>query len=108
MRILVTGSNGQLGKCFQKLASQYTEIRFVFKDSKALDITNTKNIESVFELKNFDYCINCAAYTDVEQSEKTPEKAFKVNAEGVRNLARSCKTHNVVLIHISTDYVFDG
>lgn len=108
IRILVTGSNGQLGKCFQKSASQYTELEFVFRNSKALDITNTENIESIFELKNCDYCINCAAYTNVEQSEKTPEKAFKVNAEGARNLAKFCKEHNIILVHISTDYVFDG
>ena len=62
---------------------------------------------SVFKLENNHYCINCAAYTNVEQAEKTPKIAYKINAEGVKNLAEVCKKTNVTLIHISTDYVFD-
>ncbi|MCH7524246.1 MAG: dTDP-4-dehydrorhamnose reductase, partial [Bacteroidetes bacterium] len=57
---------------------------------------------------NFDYCINCAAFTNVEQAEKTPEIAFKINAKAVKHLAQICKVTNTILIHISTDYVFDG
>jgi len=106
--ILVTGSEGQLGKCLQKIACNYDSLDFKFMDFKGLDITNTKNINSVFQSENYDYCINCAAYTNVEQAEKTPERAFAVNADGVNNIATACKNNNVVLIHISTDYVFDG
>jgi dTDP-4-dehydrorhamnose reductase len=107
-RILVTGSNGQLGKCLQKIAGNYNSLDFKFLDSKGLDITNVKSVNSAFKSGNYDYCINCAAYTNVEQAEKTPERAFAVNADGVNNIATACKNNNVVLIHISTDYVFDG
>ena len=107
-KILVTGANGQLGQCIQKIASQYATLDFSFKSSKELDITNPDRLKTLFETVQFDYCINCAAYTDVEQAEKTPEIAFKVNAEGLKNLALACKANNVTLIHISTDYVFDG
>ena len=106
--VLVTGSEGQLGKCVQKIANNYDSLDFKFMDSKGLDITNQKSINSVFESEDYDYCINCAAYTNVEQAEKTPEIAFLVNAEGVKNLAIICKEKQVKLIHISTDYVFDG
>jgi dTDP-4-dehydrorhamnose reductase len=92
----------------QEIHKDYPEMEFVFKDSKELDITNTQEVQHVFFSNAFDYCINCAAYTQVEQAERTPEIAFKVNAEGVKNLALACKEHNVILIHLSTDYVFDG
>lgn len=108
MNILVTGANGQLGKCLQNIAGNYDDLDFEFKDSKTLDITNTKSINTEFQLENYDYCINCAAYTNVEQAEKTPERAFAVNEDGVKNIATACKKNDVVLIHISTDYVFDG
>ncbi|MFK7813233.1 MAG: dTDP-4-dehydrorhamnose reductase [Maribacter sp.] len=107
-RILVTGSDGQLGKCIQKSAMNYPQVDFVFHDSKTLDITNPEKITAIFSLKHFDYCINCAAYTDVEQAEKTPEPAFAINAEAVRHLALACSEYLTTLIHISTDYVFDG
>ncbi|MBT8181851.1 MAG: dTDP-4-dehydrorhamnose reductase [Eudoraea sp.] len=108
MNILVTGANGQLGKCLKKIAGNYDALKFNFMDSDALDITKTRSIDEAFEFQQFDYCINCAAYTNVEQAEKTPERAFTVNADGVKNIATACKNNNVVLIHISTDYVFDG
>jgi len=107
-KVLVTGANGQLGQCLQKIAPLYKELNFVFNSSKELDITNIIEIQSAFVKGNFDYCINCAAYTNVEQAEKTPDIAYNVNAEGVKNLANVCKTNNTFLIHISTDYVFDG
>ncbi|MGB5662016.1 sugar nucleotide-binding protein, partial [Eudoraea sp.] len=74
--ILVTGSEGQLGKCVQKIANNYDSFNFKFMDSKGLDITNPKSIDSAFKSGHYNYCINCAAYTDVEQAEKTPERAF--------------------------------
>ncbi len=106
--ILVTGANGQLGKCIQKLAFQQPDIAFHFYDAKKLDITNIDAISKVFESLDFDYCINCAAYTNVELAEKEPEQAYKINAEGVKNLALLGQQYGVCLIHISTDYVFDG
>lgn len=107
-KILVTGANGQLGQCIRKITARFTTLDFFFKSSVELDITNPDMVNAFFDVVQFDYCVNCAAYTDVEQAEKTPEVAFKVNAEGVKNLALSCKANNVLLIHISTDYVFDG
>ncbi len=107
-KILVTGAAGQLGKCIQKIASNYPDFEFVFHSSTTLDITNSKKVAEVFSREHFDYCMNCAAYTNVEQAEKTPEPAFAVNAEAVCHLADACSKHQVTLVHISTDYVFDG
>lgn len=107
-KVLVTGANGQLGQCLQNIAPLYKDLDFLFQSSKDLDITNSVAVGLLFEKEQFNYCINCAAYTNVEQAEKTPEIAFKVNAEGVRTLALFSKKYNVSLIHISTDYVFDG
>ena len=107
-KILATGARGQLGQCIKKIAGRYATLDFSFKSSKELDITNPDLVNRLFDAVQFDFCINCAAYTNVEQAEKTPEIAFNVNAEGVKNLALACKAYNVKLIHISTDYVFDG
>lgn len=107
-RILVTGADGQLGKSIQQISITYPTLKFIFKNSKELDITAFKSVHSIFKEGKFDFCINCAAYTNVEQAEKTPAPAYLINSEAVKNLAITCKTNNVFLIHISTDYVFDG
>lgn len=107
--ILVTGANGQLGLTIKELfANNDLGLDFTFVNKQQLDITNQDQVKTFFNKQQFDYCINCAAYTNVEQAEKTPEIAYKVNAEGVKNLALACKKSNTTLIHISTDYVFDG
>ncbi|APQ17349.1 dTDP-4-dehydrorhamnose reductase [Maribacter hydrothermalis] len=108
IKILVTGASGQLGSCLQKIAPTFKTCQFYFKNSGELDILNKKLVNSLFEKDKFDYCINCAAYTNVELAEKEPEKAFKVNAEGARNIALACKKSQTGLVHLSTDYVFDG
>tara|TARA_R110002049_G_scaffold2365_2_gene17268 strand:- start:25696 stop:26481 length:786 start_codon:yes stop_codon:yes gene_type:complete len=108
-KVLVTGANGQLGLTFKELYEVNSEnIDFTFVAKSELDITHEERLMQYFNLNQFDYCINCAAYTNVEQAEKTPKIAYKVNAEGVKNLAGVCKEFNTILIHISTDYVFDG
>ena len=107
-RILVTGASGQLGLSIQDIAMEYPQLVFVFANSEALDITDYVQVDKIIENGNFDYCINCAAYTNVEHAEKSPEMAFKVNAEAVKDLALVCSRSKVTLIHISTDYVFDG
>lgn len=108
-RILVIGGNGQLGHCLQKLAPQYHDaFDFNFTGSAALDITNYAQVNQAFEEYQPDYVINASAYTAVDLAEKEIEKAFAVNADAVGNLAAVCKDHNAVLIHVSTDYVFDG
>jgi dTDP-4-dehydrorhamnose reductase len=106
--VLVTGASGQLGKCIQKIAKDEQEINWLFMDSSKLDISSETALENIFNSKHIDYCINCAAYTNVEKAESEKERAFKINAEAVRSLAEHCKKHKSVLIHISTDYVFDG
>ncbi len=108
IRVLVTGANGQLGQSIQKIASDYPTLEFVFKNSKGMDITNAHKVAKIFDAGQYQFCINCAAYTNVEQAESEREKAFSVNAEGVRNIAECCLKNDVTLVHISTDYVFDG
>ncbi|UKM65585.1 dTDP-4-dehydrorhamnose reductase [Flavobacteriaceae bacterium GSB9] len=109
VKVLVTGANGQLGKTIEELYAQNKlNIDFAFATKADLDITDKLKVEDFFLKHDFDYCINCAAYTNVEQAEKTPDEANKINAEGVKNLANVCIKRKVVLIHISTDYVFDG
>jgi len=107
-KILVTGSNGQLGQCLQQLLLSTTDISCYFATREDLDITNNEGVQRFFGGHNFDYCINTAAYTNVEKAESEQKEAFLINAEAAHNLANVCKKHNVVLLHISTDYVFDG
>jgi dTDP-4-dehydrorhamnose reductase len=108
IKILVTGAKGQLGRCLQDVAIRFPNYDFHFKSSTDLDITSKAGIETLFESEKFDYCINCAAYTAVDKAETDQEKAFLVNAEAVKYLAEGCKEHKTILIHISTDFVFDG
>ena len=107
-KVLVTGAEGQLGKCIQKIAGNFPNLKCFFKDSSALDITNEEEVNTVFDQTNPDFCINAAAYTNVEEAERNPGKAYLVNALGVRNIAKAAKKYGVTLVHISTDYVFDG
>lgn len=106
--ILVTGANGQLGQCFQKHSYKFPGFKFLFCTSKELDITSKDDLKSFFRDHKIEYCINTAAYTNVEESEKNRDLAFLVNAEGARNLAEVCKSNSTILFHFSTDYVYDG
>lgn len=107
-KILVTGANGQLGQCLQKISSQFEEFEFIFTDSETLDITNKEEVNDFFWQNAPDFCINAAAYTAVDLAETDVEKAFLVNADGAENLAEACAENNAQFIHVSTDYVFDG
>jgi len=107
-KILVTGANGQLGQCLQKISSQFEEFEFIFTDSETLDITNKEEVNDFFWQNAPDFCINAAAYTAVDLAETEVEKAFLVNADGTENLAEACSENNAQFIHVSTDYVFDG
>lgn len=106
--VLVTGANGQLGKCLQELSVLYPAINFVFVNSKELNITIKEDVTALFSASSFDYCINCAAYTAVDKAEEDFEEANKVNVLGVEYLAEACQKNNTTLIHMSTDFVFDG
>lgn len=107
-KILITGGNGQLGQCFQKLAPDFPEFEFLFADSDTLNITDENQIQDFFNDFKPDFCINAAAYTAVDSAEKETDKAFEINAVAVSYLAKACVENNTLLIQISTDYVFDG
>jgi len=108
-RVLVTGGDGQLGQCLKHASSRFSEIEFFFEDINTLDITSYSSLERYFSAQSpFDFCVNCAAYTNVDKAESDKETAFKVNADGPKYLAQLCKNFNVTLIHVSTDFVFDG
>jgi dTDP-4-dehydrorhamnose reductase len=106
--VLVTGASGQLGRSIQKYSLETNSVNWLFMDSSEIDITSKESVEQCFQNKKIDYCINCAAYTNVEKAESEMDKAYQINAEAVRELAKICKKYDSVLIHISTDYVFDG
>ena len=108
MVVLVTGAGGQLGQSLQYIAANHPELEFVFCTSSALNITDKKKCFTIFEQHKPDFCINAAAYTAVDKAESEPEKAFAINVTGAKNLAETCKKFDSTLIHISTDFVFDG
>lgn len=105
--ILVTGANGQLGSELQAIANAQ-DYNFLFTDAITLDITQLEQVQSFIAGKNINYIINCAAYTQVDQAENEPVLAAKVNDLAVANLVQAAQEHHIKLIHISTDYVFDG
>jgi len=109
MRILVTGKNGQLGKSIHKLVTNTEQTDdFVFVGREELDLSNKNNITRYFENNVFDIIINCAAYTAVDKAEEEQDLANQVNHLAVKRLAQIVKNQQAKLIHISTDYVFDG
>lgn len=108
MNILVTGCNGQLGNEFKKIALYEKDINWFFTDIDTLDICNESDIISFFNKNPLDICINCAAYTAVDKAEDDETKARMINSQAVSYLAQTCRSNKVLLIHISTDYVFDG
>ena len=108
MNILVTGSNGQLGSEIKDLAANYKNFNFFFMDLPALDICNSNQLDVFFTENKINTVINCAAYTAVDKAEEDEIIAEKVNAAGVLNLVNALEKVDGKLIHISTDYVFDG
>lgn len=108
MNILITGCKGQLGTELQKIAASDTSHHWLFTDVDTLDICDKAAVEKCFETNRIEACINCAAYTAVDKSEDEPELATLINSFAPKVLADTCKRHNALLIHISTDYVFGG
>jgi dTDP-4-dehydrorhamnose reductase len=107
--ILVTGSNGQLGNELRLVVDEKDKINnYFFTDVADLDITNKNDVSNFFVTNNIDIVVNCAAYTNVDKAEDDKEKADLINHIGPKNLAEVCRDRNGFLIHISTDYVFDG
>ncbi|WP_373000137.1 dTDP-4-dehydrorhamnose reductase [Sulfurimonas sp.] len=106
-KVLVTGSKGQVGSELNGLASEYP-YDFFFTERDSLDITNEQSIKDFIEIHNIDIIINCAAYTAVDIAESQKDLADAINHKAVKSLAQISKEKNIKLIHISTDYVFNG
>ena len=107
MRILVTGSNGQLGKEFKNNTSN-SDHEFYFTDKKELDITKKKEILDSVTIYKIELIINCAAYTNVNDAETNKRQAIKINLDAVRNLVEVCEEKKIKMIHFSTDYVYNS
>jgi len=108
MKILVTGSNGQLGLSIKDKAESFPYFQFIYTDIEALDITSEKSLRNFFNQNKIEVLINCAGYTAVDKAENEKEKAFLINSHAVKNLALLSKDYGFSFIHISTDFVFDG
>lgn len=107
-KVLVTGSNGQLGSEIKKAASEISYLEFLFSDIEELDIRDRDAIKNYINRNKPSYLINCAGYTAVDKAEEEPETAMILNATSVKNIADAIEGSNCKLIHISTDYVLGG
>ena len=109
MKILVTGKSGQLGRSLQKFISNFDHHEFTFTGREEIDLSSSESISKYFDThSHFDVIINCAAYTAVDRAEKEADLADEINHLAVKQLAEFANSQNAKLIHISTDYVFDG
>ena len=109
INVLITGGNGQLATSIKDIERDYCKLNLIYTDYSELDITDLNQVNQFFEeYKPIHYCVNCAAYTAVDKAEEESELAFKINAEGPKNLAMACLENKTKLIQISTDFVFDG
>jgi len=109
MRILVTGKNGQLGQSIHEIITNNEQANeFIFADRGELDFSQNDNITKYFEENNFDVIVNCAAYTAVDKAESEIELANQINHIAIEKIATIAQKNNIKLIHVSTDYVFDG
>ncbi len=107
-KIIVTGANGQLGQELKIASLNYPQFEFVFLSKEELNINDSPAVISFFLSNRPAFCINCAAYTAVDKAESEKEKAFLINADATGVLAKASKQVHAKLIHLSTDYVFDG
>jgi dTDP-4-dehydrorhamnose reductase len=107
-KIIVFGASGQLGHCIQKVAHQQGFTDIYFPVESEANILDEAALQNLFATQQPQYCINCAAYTAVDKAETDVDTARKVNKDGAANLARLCQAHGATLVHISTDFVFDG
>jgi len=108
LNILVTGAGGQLGSEIKRIASGSNHYNYTFVDVEEMDLASDEAILRFFQGKDFDFVINCAAYTAVDRAEEDRDLAFRINATAVKTIATICSEKKIRLIHISTDYVFDG
>ena len=108
MKILVTGANGQLGSELYEISGQYRQFEFLFTDLSDLDVTNEKEVITYFDTNRPEIIINCSAYTAVDKAESEKDLAYLVNSQAVEILSKACSIYDSLIVHISTDYVFDG
>ncbi len=108
MKILVLGAYGQLGRSLKDIAENYPYYDFIYTDIDSLDITDFLSVNDFILKQEPKVIINCAAYTAVDKAESEQEQALLLNANIVENLAKIVRTNNIFLVHVSTDYVFDG
>lgn len=108
MRILVTGAKGQLGNELKDLTKSVKNNDFIFTDIEELDITDYEKVATFINSNKIEIIVNCAAYTAVDKAESEAELAYKINKDAVFNLAKAINKNDGILIHISTDFVFDG
>jgi len=106
--ILVTGSKGQLGNEMQIAAVSFPDFNFIFTDVEELDICNKTALQNFVSENRVDFIVNCAAYTAVDKAEDDVELCYKINRDAVQNIAEVAKENEIKVIHVSTDYVFDG
>ncbi len=106
MNVLVIGGEGQLGSEIKRLSNSWKDANFAFTSFENLDITQKKQVDAHINGKDYDFCINCAAYTAVDKAEELPDLAREVNVIGVQNIAQACSANDITLIHISSDYVY--
>ncbi|WP_299764771.1 dTDP-4-dehydrorhamnose reductase [uncultured Dokdonia sp.] len=107
-KILITGANGQLGNALKAVSLDFTEYDYIFASKMMVDITSENAIKEAIQTYQPDIIINTAAYTAVDAAETNEEEAYLLNEKAVHSLATLCANHKITLIHISTDYVFDG
>ncbi len=107
-KILITGANGQLGNEMRVLSAQYPQYKYIFTDVAELDICNTKAVLDFVSNENPDFIVNCAAYTAVSKAEEETGLNYAINRDAVQNLGEAATKAGAKIIHISTDYVFDG
>ena len=108
MKVLITGGNGQLGSQFRHDSGKFGEVELTYIDIEDFDLLNKEQVDRYFEENRFDAVVNCAAFTDVDGAEDKEDQANALNAGLVENLAFAAKKQKALLVHISTDYVFNG
>lgn len=106
--ILITGSKGQLGNEMQQAAARFPAFRFIYTDVEDLDICDKNALNAFIKANAVDVIVNCAAYTAVDKAEDDVELCYKINADAVRNIGEIATANKVKVVHVSTDYVFDG
>jgi len=106
--ILITGSHGQLGNEMQQAATRFPAFRFIYTDVEDLDICDKAALDAFVKANAVNVIVNCAAYTAVDKAEDDVELCYKINAEAVRNIGEVAHQNGLKVVHVSTDYVFDG